>query len=131
MVEFFTHDDFTLSGETYDIIFDTVGKVAFSRCKSALKDNGIYLTTVPNLTVLTHMLKRSGKRAKFMAAGLRSPAAKTEDLLFIKEQIETGRLISVIDRCYPLEELADAHRYVVVGHKKGNVVISVNHGTKP
>jgi len=125
----YTKEDFTLSGETYDIIFDTVGKVPFSHCRNALKDNGIYLTTVPNLTILTHMLKRSGKRAKFMAAGLRSPSVKADDLLYIKEQIETGNLISVIDRCYPLEELADAHRYVALGHKKGNVVITVDHST--
>jgi NADPH:quinone reductase-like Zn-dependent oxidoreductase len=126
----YTTQDFTQNGETYDIIFDTVGKLTFSRCKNALKPNGVYLTTVPTLDILPHLLrpgKREGKAARFMAAGLRSPSLKIKDLLSIKELIEAGELISVIDRCYSLEGLAEAHRYVEGRHKKGNVVITVAH----
>lgn len=129
MVIDYTTEDFTQNGETYDIIFDTVGKLSFSRCKDSLGPDGVYLTTVPTLDILPHLLrpgKREGKKAKFMAAGLRSPALKIKDLLFIKELIEAGKLKAVIDRCYPLEELAEAHRYVEGKHKKGNVVITVN-----
>jgi NADPH:quinone reductase-like Zn-dependent oxidoreductase len=126
----YTAEDFTQSGERYDIIFDTVGKLTFSHCKGSLTPDGIYLTTVPTLEILPHMLrrrKRSGKRARFMAAGLRSPAEKTVDLLFIKELVEAGELVAVIDRRYSLEELAEAHRYVAGGHKVGNVVITVDY----
>lgn len=124
----YAETDFTQNGETYDIIFDTVGKVKFSRCKDSLKPNGIYLTTAPSLEILLHAFwpaKGGGKKAKFTAAGLRSASAKIEDLLFLKKLIEAGEIKSVIDRCYPLEEMAEAHRYVAKGHKKGNVVIAV------
>ncbi|HET7008776.1 MAG TPA: NAD(P)-dependent alcohol dehydrogenase [Candidatus Binatia bacterium] len=123
----YTEEDFTQNGETYDIIFDTVGKIQFSHCKDSLKPNGVYLTTVPTLETLTHVLrpaKRGGKKAKFTATGLRSASAKTQDLLFLKELIEAGKIKAVIDRCYPLEQIAEAHRYVEKGHKKGNVVIT-------
>jgi len=122
----YTEEDFTQNGETYDIIFDTVGKMQFSCCKDSLKPDGVYLTTAPTLELL-QPAKRGGKRIKFMAAGLRSPSAKIEDLLFIKELIEAGKLKAVIDRYYPLEQTAEAHRYVETGRKKGNVVITVEH----
>jgi NADPH:quinone reductase-like Zn-dependent oxidoreductase len=125
----YTQEDFTQNGETYDIIFDTVGKIRFSRCKDSLKPNGIYLTTAPTLEILPHVLqpaKRGGKKAKFTAAGLRSASAKIKDLLFLKELVEAGKFKSIIDRCYPLEQTAEAHRYVEQGHKKGNVVITVH-----
>ncbi len=126
----YTKEDFTQNNETYDIIFDTVDKIRFSRCKGSLKSNGIYLTTVPTLGILPHMLlpaERDGKKAKFMAAGLRSASEKVKDLLFLRELIEAGKIKSVIDRRYPLEQIAEAHRYVEQGHKKGNVVITVTH----
>ena len=123
----YTKEDFTKSGETYDIIFDTAGWRSFSRCKSSLKQRGIYLLTNPGLSNLSQMLWTSmigSKKVRWVASGL---IAKAEDLIFIKELIEAGKIKSVIDRCYPLEQIAEAHRYVETGHKKGNVVITVAH----
>jgi NADPH:quinone reductase-like Zn-dependent oxidoreductase len=122
----YTKVDFTQNGKSYDIIFDTVGKVGFSRCKNSLKPTGAYLTTIPTLRILPDVLglaRHSSKKARFMATGLRSANAKIKDLVYIKELVEAGQFKSVIDRCYPLEQVAEAHRYVGTGHKKGNVVI--------
>ncbi len=124
----YTKVDFSQNGKLYDIIFDTVGKLGFSRCKNALKPAGLYLTTVPTLQILPDLLglaRHSGKKARFMAAGLRSAKAKVKDLLVIKELVEAGQFKAVIDRCYPLEQMAEAHRYVGQGHKRGNVVITI------
>lgn len=126
----YTQEDFTKSGQTYDIIFDTVGKSSFSRCKSALKPGGIYLTPVLTPAILLQMLwtsKIGSKRAAISFTGLRPASEKAEDLIFLKELIEAGKIKSVIDRCYPLEQIAEAHRYVEKGHKKGNVVIALDH----
>ena len=124
----YTKEDFIKSGETYDFIYDTVGKTSFSGCKGSLKQGGIYLATVPTPAILLQKLwtsKFGGKKAEFAATGLRSASEKTKDLLFLKELIEAGRIKSAIDRRYPLEEIAEAHRYVEKGHKKGNVVITL------
>ena len=121
----YTKEDFSKSGQTYDIIFDTVGKTSFSRCKSSLKQGGVYLATVPTLAILLQMLWTSiigRKKVIFAATGLRSASEKVKVLVFLKELIESGKIISVIDRLYPLEQIAEAHRYVETGHKKGNVV---------
>ena len=123
----YTREDFTKNGKTYDIIFDTVGKRSFSECKGALKGDGIYLTTVPTPQILLQAFSsaKSGKKSKFLAAGLRPAREKVKDLLFLTELIEAGKLKAVIDKVYPLEQIAEAHRYVEKGHKKGNVVITV------
>ena len=101
----YTVEDFTKSGETYDVVFDAVGKASPSQCKKALKKGGIYL----------NVNKDSGN----------GKALKVDDLLFLKEVIEAGKLKSAIDRTYPLEEIVEAHKYVDKGHKKGNVVITL------
>lgn len=119
-------EDFTHSGKTYDIIFDVVAKSSFGRCKGALADNGVYLCTFPTVGAL---LPRFGsKKAKFIATGLRPLADRLKDLQSLKELMEAGVIRTVIDRRYPLEETAEAHRYVAKGHKKGNVVITVREG---
>lgn len=129
----YTQEDFTKNGLTYDIIFDAVAKSSFSRCKNSLTPEGVYLLTVPGLPVLLQMLwtSRFGrKKAKIMFASMRPPGEKTKDLIFLKELCEAGKIKSVIDRTYPLEQAAEAHRYVETGHKRGNVLITVEHNIK-
>jgi NADPH:quinone reductase-like Zn-dependent oxidoreductase len=132
MVIDYTKEDFTKGGQTFDIIFDTVGKSSFSLCKYSLKQEGVYLSTVPTLAIYLQMLwtsKIGSKRAIISQTGLRPSREVAKDLIFLKELTETGKILSVIDRRYPLEQTAEAHRYVEKGHKKGNVVINVgqNH----
>lgn len=125
----YTREDFTKTGQTYDIIFDVVAKSSFSRCKNSLNQNGIYLTTFPSPGVMLQMLwtsKFSQKKAIFTATGLRSPGEKARDLIFLKELSEAGKIKTVIDRSYPLEDIARAHSYVEKGHKKGNVIINLD-----
>jgi NADPH:quinone reductase-like Zn-dependent oxidoreductase len=124
----YTERDFTKTGETYDIIFDTVGKTDFSRCKRALKQNGTFLEASISLAIFPQVLLTSvigNKKAKIMATGMRPPEIRTKDLLFIKELLEAEKLKPRIDRQYPIEEITEAHSYVDIGHKKGNVVITV------
>ena len=126
----YTKEDFTKIDQTYDVIFDTVGKSSFSRSKNALKKGGVYLTTVPTLAILLQMVWRSkmgSKKGMIAFAGLRSPGEKREDLIFLAKLVEAGKIKPVIDRRYPLEQIAKAHEYVEKGHKKGNVVITVAH----
>ena len=101
----YTQEDFTQGGETYDVIIDAVAKIPSSRGKKALKKTGIYLNVIRN----------SGS-----GGGL-----KTEDLVFLKELIEAGKMKAAIDRVYPMEQIVEAHRYVEKGHKKGHVAITV------
>jgi len=129
----YTKEDFTNSGQTYDIIFDAVSKSSFSRCKGLLTQKGVYISAIPTLIILLQMLwtsKIGSKKVKFSATGLRPIP---ERLILLKELIrliEAGKIKSVIDRRYPLEEIAEAHRYVEKGHKKGSVVITVAHKSK-
>lgn len=129
----YTKEDFTKNGQAYDIIFDTVGKSSFSSCKDSLTENGIYLTTVPSPAIMLQMLQTSmtgGKKVGIAATGLRPSKEKAKELTFLNGLIETGKIKAVIDRSYPLEQIAEAHKYVEAGHKKGNIVITIGHGAK-
>ena len=126
----YTNTDFTQTGETYDVIFDTVGKSSYARCKGSLAERGVYLATVPTPAIVLRMIWTSivdGQKVRFAATGLRPASAKAKDLSIINGLIETGQLKAVIDRCYPMEQMAEAHQYVATGRKKGNVVIMVGH----
>ena len=123
----YTKEDFTKSGQTYDIIFDTVSKTSFSRCKNSLKQRGIYLTVDwPLLQVRALWTSMVGSKKLIFGMAGQNP----EDLIFLKELIEAGKIKTVIDRTYSLEQTAEAHRYVEQGHKKGNVIITVEHNNK-
>jgi len=124
----YTKEDFTQSGETYDVIFDAVGKSSFSGCMRSLKKEGIYLHTVVAPALGVRMRWTSMTSSKKLIGGTASE--KTGDLIFLKELIEAGKIKPVIDRRYPLEQIVEAHRYVDKGHKKGNVVITVEHNNK-
>jgi len=124
----YTKEDFTRSGETYDLIFDTVGKTLFSRCKSSLKQKGVFLTALMDLPEIVQIIWTSMTGGKKVKGGV--ALERVEDLNFLKELMEAGKIKPVIDRCYPLEQTAEAFRYVEEGHKKGNVVISVRHNDK-
>jgi len=124
----YTQEDFTQSDETYDVIFDAVGKHSFRRCRGSLKPAGIYIETdlgflwhVPVLALVTRRL--GDKRVT-----LPIPKYTKEDVLFLKELIEAGRYRAVVDRSYPLEQVVEATRYVERGQKTGNVVLTVNGG---
>jgi NADPH:quinone reductase-like Zn-dependent oxidoreductase len=101
----YTQQDFTEGDETYDVVFDAVDKLSSSRAKRPLKKAGVYL----------NVNKDSG-----------SGGGSPEDLVFLKELIETGKVRTVTDRRYPLEEIVEAHTYVERGHKRGNVVVAVS-----
>jgi 2-desacetyl-2-hydroxyethyl bacteriochlorophyllide A dehydrogenase len=119
----YTQEDFTKGGETYDVIFDVVGKTSFSGSIRSLKHNGRYLLANAGPSQMVRGRWTSMRSSKKVIVGAASE--KTEDLNFLKELIEAGKIQSVIDRCYPLERIAEAHSYVDSGHKKGNVVITV------
>jgi NADPH:quinone reductase-like Zn-dependent oxidoreductase len=121
----YTQDDFTKNGETYDVIFDAVGKHSFRRCRDSLKQGGVYIATdgLRNLG-LALWTSRIGDKKVLMAL----PRWTKNDVLFIKEVIEAGRYRPVIDRTYPLEDVVEATRYVETQQKTGNVVLTVNGG---
>lgn len=119
----YTQEDFTQNGETYDLIFDIMNKSSFSKCKNSLTENGRYLLASFKMKQLFQMLWTSMIGSKKVICAL--SGEKIEDLLFIKELVEKGKFTSIIDKRYPLEQAADAHRYMESGHKKGKVVLTM------
>ncbi len=125
----YTKEDFTQSGVTYDVIFDAVGKSSFAGCMRSLKKEGIYLQAVAAPALSARMRWTALTSGKTLLGGTSVP--KTEVLMYLKELVEAGKIQPVIDRCYPLEHMVEAHRYVDTGHKKGNVVITVVQSSSP
>ncbi|MFF2287240.1 NAD(P)-dependent alcohol dehydrogenase [Peribacillus butanolivorans] len=124
----YVREDFSSKGETYDVIFEAVDKSSFSACMKSLKKDGTYINvTVPLPGVRMLWTKLTSNRKLIL--GQNSPE-NSEALNFLKELVETGKLKVVIDRYYAFEEIVEAHRYVEKGHKKGNVVITVEHNSK-
>ena len=121
----YTRDDFTTNGKTYDLIFDVVGATTFDRCKHSLKPNGVFLQNIMELTDVVRVLWTSIVGRKKIKGGVAINNLKR--MSFIIELVTAGKLRPVIDRSYPLEQTAEAFKYVEQGHKKGNVVITVSH----
>jgi NADPH:quinone reductase-like Zn-dependent oxidoreductase len=120
----YTQEDFTKNGQTYDVIFDAVGKQTFGRCKGSLRSGGSYLATdgLQNLMLALWTARFGDKKVKFQIP----PRYTKKDILFLKELIEAGKYRAVIDRCYPLEDVVEATRYVETEQKTGNVVLTVS-----
>jgi NADPH:quinone reductase-like Zn-dependent oxidoreductase len=132
----YTKEDFTQSGQSYDIIFDAVSvydavsKRSFSCCKGSLRQKGVYLSFVFGLPILLQMLwtsKVGSKKAIFSATGLRPVPERLDFLKELIELTEAGKIKPIIDRRYRLEQIVEAQRYVETGQKTGNVVITVKH----
>jgi len=117
----YTKEDFTESGETYNIIFDVIGKSSLSDFKISLKKDGLLLLAN---TMQSSVKRRKAKEFKVIAG---SSNSKTEDLIFLKELIEAGKIKTIIDKRYFLEQIPEAHSYVDKGEKTGNIVITVEH----
>ncbi len=121
----YAREDFTQGGETYDVIIDVAGTSSFSGSVGVLKPNGRYILGNPSVSGMIRgrwTPMASGKKVITAVASY-----KTEYYAFLKELIVAGKIKPVIDRRYPLQQVAEAHRYVDQGHKKGNVVITVEH----
>lgn len=120
----YIRDDFTQNGETYDLIFDVLGRAPFSRSKNSLKPNGIHLYASFKTKQILQMLWTSvaGSKKKVICA---FASEKAENLIFVKELAEAGKIKTIVDRYYPLEQTAKAHRYAETGGKRGNVVITL------
>jgi len=119
----YTKVDFAQNGETYDLIFDVLGKCSFSKVKTSLKPNGILLFASFKMKQLIQMLWTSKNGGKKVICAI-APGS-VEDLLSVKELIDIGKIKAIVDKCYPLEQACEAHRYVEQGRKQGNVAIAI------
>lgn len=127
----YKNEDFTKLKQTFDVVFDAVGKSTFGKCKPLLKKGGIYMSTElgpmsqnPFLALVTHVT--GGKKVLFPM-----PTISKEDVVFLKELIEKGNYKPLVDRHYPLEQIVEAYRYVETGQKVGNVVITLENKSRP
>jgi NADPH:quinone reductase-like Zn-dependent oxidoreductase len=119
----YTQEDFTKNGEVYDVIFDVVGTISFSQSARSITQNGTYLLANP---LRGQIIRGPWTRLTSSKKVVMQTASGTiEDLIFLRELIEAGKIRTVIDRTYPLEQIVEAHRYVETGAKKGNLVITV------
>ena len=124
----YTQEDFIENGEIYDVIFDVVGTISFSRSAGSITKNGTYLLANPmrGQMVRGPLTRMTSNRKVIM----QTASGTIEDLVYLRELIEAGKLTTVIDRTYPLEQIVEAHKYVEKGGKLGNVVITVDHNYK-
>jgi len=124
----YTQEEFTKREEIYDVIFDVAGTISLSRSKRSITQNGTYLLANP---MKSQMVRGPWTRMTSSKKVIMETASGTiEDLIFLKELIEAGKIKTVIDRRYPLEQIVEAHRYVETGQKTGNVVITLDHNNK-
>lgn len=124
----YTKGDYTNSRQSYDLVIDVVGKGPVARRLKLLKPNGYYFLAyagLPQIFLALWTSMTSGRKLRIESSG-----QKKEDLLFLKELIEAGTIKPVIDKCFPLEQTAEAHRYAETGRKKGNIAIAVLHENK-
>lgn len=121
----YKREDSTARSEVYDVIFDVVGKLSFSPNEGSLKPDGTYITANPRLPQMLQGVWTSMRSSRKVV--METANGTIEDLVFLKRLIEAGKLRAVVDRCYPLGEIAEAHRYVETGQKQGNVVITVGY----
>jgi NADPH:quinone reductase-like Zn-dependent oxidoreductase len=121
----YTQEDFTQSGETYDIIFDIFNKTSFRRCKKSLKKNGRYILASFGMRQVLQMLRTKLIGSKKVICSM----AFDEDLDSVKELVEEGKIKAVIDKSFPMKKAAEAHKYVEEGHKKGHIIITVRTDT--
>lgn len=126
----YTKVDFTKSHQTWDVIYDTVGKSSFSQCKQVLSENGTYLSPVLGGTLFSMLWTSvfSSKKAKFSATGTLSKSILKQLLGKVIELVKSGNLDVIIDKRYQLDQIVEAHRYVETGHKKGNVILNGANG---
>jgi NADPH:quinone reductase-like Zn-dependent oxidoreductase len=120
----YTQEDFTKNGQVYDLIFDVIGKVSFSRSKKSIKQNGTYLLANPVSQMFSALWTRMTSDHNVI---MQTASGTIADLIYLRELVEDGTIKTVIDRTYPLEQIVEAHRYVEKGGKLGNVVITVEH----
>ena len=123
----YTQEDFTKNGEIYDVIFDVVGKVSFSRSKESITPNGTYLLANPASQMVQGLWAKMTSSHKVV---MQTSSGSIKDLIFLRELVEARKITTVIDRTYPMEQIVEAHRYVEKGGKLGNVVITVGHETE-
>jgi len=123
----YTQEDFTKNGEIYDVIFDVVGVIKFSRTEKSIKQNGTYLLANPISQMIQALWTRMRSSKKVI---MQTSSPSIADLVFLRELVEEGKLQTLIDRTYPLEQIVEAHRYVEKGGKLGNVVITVVQDNK-
>jgi NADPH:quinone reductase-like Zn-dependent oxidoreductase len=121
----YTQEDFTKTAETYDLVFDAVGKLSFGRCRGSLKPGGTYATTDLGFLWQNPFLALWTSRLGDRKVLIPLPRHTKKDVLFLKELIEAGKYRAVIDRSYPLDDVVEATRYVETGEKTGNVVLTV------
>jgi len=124
----YTKNELKNSSETFDVIFDTVGKLSYVKTKRNLTKNGVFLTPVLSLSTLLNMIFISPftkRKLKFSATGIRKHAQRMKDLIQVRDMLASKKLTVIIDRVYRLEEIQEAHTYVDSGRKRGNVVVTI------